>query len=100
VLGLSCNILSTTHPDHVINIINRDQRTPIFEPDKWNEHALVVDAWAGHVYTKKELPLICEKYKNCHFLEDSIDPHKKSSNPKKNARVFLFFFYLCILYQD
>jgi hypothetical protein len=33
---------------------NRDQRTPIFEPEKWNENALVVDAWAGHVYTKKE----------------------------------------------
>ncbi|VVH66021.1 hypothetical protein BSPLISOX_2527 [uncultured Gammaproteobacteria bacterium] len=51
---MTAEYLSTTHPDHVINIINRDQRTPIFEPDKWNEHALVVDAWAGHVYTKKE----------------------------------------------
>jgi hypothetical protein len=36
---MTAEYLSTTHPDHVINIINRDQRTPIFEPDKWNEHA-------------------------------------------------------------
>ncbi|WP_257607958.1 hypothetical protein [bacterium endosymbiont of Bathymodiolus sp. 5 South] len=34
-------------------LINRDQRTPIFEPEKWNRNSLVVDAWAGSVYTKK-----------------------------------------------
>jgi NAD(P)H-hydrate repair Nnr-like enzyme with NAD(P)H-hydrate epimerase domain len=28
-------------------LINRDQRTPIFEPEKWNRNSLVVDAWAG-----------------------------------------------------
>jgi hypothetical protein len=24
----------------------------LFEPEKWNENSLVVDAWAGSVYTK------------------------------------------------
>jgi hypothetical protein len=41
--------LITTKPDHAFNLINRDQRTPIFEPEKWNENTLVVDAWAGSV---------------------------------------------------
>ncbi|AYQ56386.1 hypothetical protein MS2017_0653 [Bathymodiolus thermophilus thioautotrophic gill symbiont] len=46
--------LGTYRPDHVFNIINRDQSTPIFEPEKWNEDTLIVDAWAKSVLTKQE----------------------------------------------
>jgi hypothetical protein len=42
---MTAEYLSTTHPDHVINIINRDQRTPIFEPEKWNENCTTVVVW-------------------------------------------------------
>ncbi|CAB5499814.1 insecticidal toxin complex protein [Bathymodiolus thermophilus thioautotrophic gill symbiont] len=46
--------IRTTSPDHTFNIINRDQSTSIFEPEKWNEDTLVVDAWAKFVLTKQE----------------------------------------------
>jgi hypothetical protein len=55
--NMTAEYLITTKPDHAFNLINRDQRTPIFEPEKWNENTLVVDAWAGSVYTKKEFIL-------------------------------------------
>ncbi|VVH66024.1 hypothetical protein BSPLISOX_2530 [uncultured Gammaproteobacteria bacterium] len=50
---MTAEYIATEKPDHTFNLINRDQRTPIFEPEKWNENSLVVDAWAGSVYTKK-----------------------------------------------
>ncbi len=59
--NMTAEYLLTTKPDHAFNLINRDQRTPIFEPEKWNESSLVVDAWAGSVYTKKEFSNVNEK---------------------------------------
>jgi RHS repeat-associated protein len=59
--NMTAEYLITTKPDHAFNLINRDQRTPIFEPEKWNENALVVDAWAGSVYTKKEFSNVNKK---------------------------------------
>jgi RHS repeat-associated protein len=59
--NMTAEYLLTIESDHAFNLINRDQRTPIFEPEKWNENALVVDAWAGHVYTKKEFSDVNEK---------------------------------------
>jgi hypothetical protein len=50
---MTVEYLSIIQSDHAFNLINRDQRTSIFEPEKWNENALVVDAWTGSVYTKK-----------------------------------------------
>ena len=50
---MTAEYLLITQSDHCFNIINRDQHTPIFEPEKWNEDTLVVDAWTGSVYTKK-----------------------------------------------
>jgi hypothetical protein len=50
---MTAEYIATEKPDHTFNLINRDQRTPIFEPEKWNRNSLVVDAWAGSVYTKK-----------------------------------------------
>jgi hypothetical protein len=43
---MTAEYLLTTKPDHAFNLLNRDQRTPIFEPEKWNENVLVVDACA------------------------------------------------------
>jgi hypothetical protein len=50
---MTVEYIATEKPDHTFNLINRDQRTPLFEPEKWNENSLVVDAWMGSVYTKK-----------------------------------------------
>jgi hypothetical protein len=50
---MTVEYLLTEGSDHAFNLINRDQRTPLFEPEKWNENSLVVDAWMGSVYTKK-----------------------------------------------
>ena len=58
---MTAEYLLTTKPDHAFNLLNRDQRTPIFEPEKWNENVLVVDAWAGSVYTKKEFSNVNKK---------------------------------------
>jgi hypothetical protein len=60
--NMTAEYLITTKPDHAFNLINRDQRTPIFEPEKWNESSLVVDAWAGHVYTSKEPRYFCHLF--------------------------------------
>ncbi len=59
--NMTVEYLLTEGSDHAFNLINRDQRTPIFEPEKWNESSLVVDAWAGHVYTKKEFSAVNNK---------------------------------------
>jgi hypothetical protein len=29
-------------PDHAFNVLNRDQSTSIFNPEKWNDDSLVV----------------------------------------------------------
>jgi hypothetical protein len=41
-------------PDHAFNVLNRDQSTSIFNPEKWNDDSLVVDPWKKTVYTKQE----------------------------------------------
>lgn len=67
--GIMLNELSRHHPDttvemletpnHVFNLFNRDQSTPLFEPNKWNDDTLVVDAWGKNVDIKGEfLPKI------------------------------------------
>ncbi|AYQ56387.1 hypothetical protein MS2017_0654 [Bathymodiolus thermophilus thioautotrophic gill symbiont] len=52
--NVAVELIDTTFPNHAFNIINRDQSTPIFEPEKWNEDTLIVDAWAKSVLTKQE----------------------------------------------
>jgi hypothetical protein len=39
--NMTVEYLLTEGSDHAFNLINRDQRTPIFEPEKWNESSLV-----------------------------------------------------------
>jgi hypothetical protein len=39
--------------NHIFNVLNRNQSTSIFEPKKWNDDFLVIDAWKGNVYTKR-----------------------------------------------
>ncbi|MBA5248762.1 MAG: RHS repeat-associated core domain-containing protein, partial [Gammaproteobacteria bacterium] len=46
-------------PDHVFNLLNRNQSTPLLEPNKWNDDTLVVDAWNKNIHIKGEfLPVI------------------------------------------
>jgi len=62
------NELNVLYPDmaiervgsskHGFNIVNRDQSTPFYEPEKWNKDALVVDAWKGEVYTTDQFMLM------------------------------------------
>jgi hypothetical protein len=39
-------------------VLNRDQSTSIFNPEKWNDDSLVVDPWKRTVYTKQEFLLV------------------------------------------
>jgi hypothetical protein len=32
-------------PQHTFNLFNRDQSTPLLEPDKWNADTLIIDAF-------------------------------------------------------
>jgi hypothetical protein len=45
-------------PDHAFNVLNRDQSTSIFNPEKWNDDSLVIDPWQRTVYTKQEFLLV------------------------------------------
>jgi hypothetical protein len=37
--------VSIDKPDHVFSVLNRDQSTSIFNPEKWNDDSLVIDPW-------------------------------------------------------
>ncbi|CAC9447743.1 insecticidal toxin complex protein [uncultured Gammaproteobacteria bacterium] len=41
-------------PGHAFNLLNRDQSTPLFKPDKWNADTLIIDAWKKKIYIKGE----------------------------------------------
>jgi hypothetical protein len=46
-------------------LFNRDQSTPLLEPDKWNADTLVIDAWKKNIYIKGEF---IPQYYNTAFL--------------------------------
>ena len=50
--------VSIETPDHVFSVLNRDQSTSIFNPEKWNDDSLVIDPWQRTVYTKQEFLLV------------------------------------------
>jgi hypothetical protein len=58
-------------PDHAFNVLNRDQSTSIFNPEKWNDDSLVVDPWKKTVYTKQEF-LLVNSPANFYGLNDHI----------------------------
>jgi hypothetical protein len=35
---------------HTFNLLNRDQSTPLLEPDKWNADTLLIDTWNKNTY--------------------------------------------------
>jgi hypothetical protein len=35
---------------HSFNLLNRDQSTPLLEPDKWNADTLLIDTWNKNTY--------------------------------------------------
>ncbi|CAC9646041.1 insecticidal toxin complex protein [uncultured Gammaproteobacteria bacterium] len=39
---------------HSFNLLNRDQSTPLLEPDKWNADTLLIDTWNKNTYIKGE----------------------------------------------
>jgi hypothetical protein len=43
---------------NIFIVLNRDQSTSIFNPEKWNDDSLVVDPWKRTVYTKQEFLLV------------------------------------------
>jgi hypothetical protein len=65
-------------PQHTFNLFNRDQSTPLLEPDKWNADTLVIDAWKKNIYIKGEF---IPQYYNTHINSKgqfiSILKHKK-----------------------
>ncbi|VVH60063.1 hypothetical protein BSPCLSOX_2559 [uncultured Gammaproteobacteria bacterium] len=63
--------VSIETPDHVFNVLNRDQSTSIFNPEKWNDDSLVVDPWKRTVYTKQEF-LLVNSPANFYGLNDRI----------------------------
>jgi hypothetical protein len=52
-------------------VLNRDQSTSIFNPEKWNDDSLVVDPWKRTVYTKQEF-LLVNSPANFYGLNDRI----------------------------
>ncbi|CAC9635191.1 RHS repeat domain-containing protein [thiotrophic endosymbiont of Bathymodiolus puteoserpentis (Logatchev)] len=80
--------LTTENSDHSFNLINRNQSTPIFEPEKWNEDSLVVDAWAGVVYTKKEFISVNLKLKH-YGLDKSIEGSSEHIIKNTDGRINL-----------
>jgi hypothetical protein len=63
--------VSIETPDHVFSVLNRDQSTSIFNPEKWNDDSLVVDPWKRTVYTKQEF-LLVNSLANFYGLNDHI----------------------------
>jgi RHS repeat-associated protein len=68
--NVTVEYLSTTKPDHGFNLVNRDQFTSIFEPEKWNKNSLVVDAWLGSVYTQEEFCIVNKKSPHYNMSND------------------------------
>ena len=63
--------VSIDRPNHAFNVLNRDQSTSIFNPEKWNDDSLVVDPWKRTVYTKQEF-LLVNSPENFYGLNDRI----------------------------
>ncbi|VVH67105.1 hypothetical protein BSPLISOX_792 [uncultured Gammaproteobacteria bacterium] len=65
-------------PQHTFNLFNRDQSTPLLEPDKWNADTLIIDAWKKNIYIKGEF---IPQYYNAHINSKgqfiSMLKHKK-----------------------